>query len=193
MTDARREGYWSDVEDTPTLRDVIRAKAEGDGWSVHSLVLSGSEDGTLFVLVVRSAVRDSGLILSERYMTVPEDATDESDLSWSSNGIERRIGGDLPQALIRSYARVSNDRLAADDLDDPVVMDARDADVENDPDELTTPISPDKGRSIDARESRNGPVECEICGESADKSDAVNIGGALGTDYWVHERCQGDE
>lgn len=195
MTDARREDYWSEIEDAPNVRDLIRSKAESDDWSVHALILAGEDDGTRFVLVVRSAVRDSGLILSERYMTVPDDVERESDLTWSSNGIERRIGGDLPTALLRSYARVSNDRLAANDLADPVCFDATGADLGEQPDKLLAPISPDRAKTVAASES-NGTVECELCGQPVEREDAVNVGGALGVDHWTHKgECptEGDE
>ena len=193
MTEARREDYWERIEEADTLKRRLTEKCHADGWTPHALIAAGeTDDGTLFVSVIRSKVREQGLILSERYAVIDPD---RENIKWSSEGVERRVNGPIAQALARAYARASNDPYAAnpehDDLSDPLTLGVRSGAVEDDPDTLTAPISPDK--SHHAVSDDDGELTCEECGYPInDKSEAINMGDGLGQDYWIHKSCPND-
>lgn len=185
---ARGETYWEDLdEQRPAVIEMIE-QAESE-WTIHAVVASGQSEDAVFVCVIKSMVGDSGLILSERMMRVPNDIESSDDLGMLDNGIHRRVTGPVAQALVRGYARTDNDRLAASDNADPLVMDAIGDDVEDDPAYLT------EGSDDPHDKYRDDPVthDCAACGEQVSESAGTNMGAALGTDLWVHDRCEGDQ
>lgn len=178
--------YWDDLAASQkTVVEAIEQVEGEDDWTIHAVVLSGESSTGYFACVVRSKVGDSGLLLSERMVRIPKEGFDgPDDLDMLDNRIMRRVSGPLAQALTKAYARTTNDRLAADDLEaDPVALSAIGEEVEHDPEELG-PIADDPHEEI--RESKTEYVECIECGEEVAKSEAINIGGALGVDQWVH-------
>lgn len=209
------EGYWESLDgqtdggsDALTLERIAVAKC-GDEWSPHAVIYAGEDDeGTDYLLVVRSRVGDSGaLILSERYIAVPSDLEEPDDARWLGNGIERRVNGRLTAALIRAYARADNDELAKakdspalldgtvpaeTDPTDSDVLDRPYHDADDAPDVETEPTE-SGGRRADAQKSvdrhagaRHDTETCIECGQPVRKDEGKNIGGALGMDQWVH-------
>lgn len=186
----RKEGYWSELsESQQTVVDCIRQIEREDDWTVHAVILSGKSESDHFGTVIRSKVGDSGLLLSERMVKVPKSATSGDDIRMLDNKIIRRVSGPLAQALVRGYARANNDRLAAEELGNPLALSAIGSEIEEDPDELGKFRSPDD--QIRERRTSKELVECENCGEPVSKSDAINVGGGLGLDHWVHQNCGG--
>ena len=176
-TDARREDYWGQVEASQTsIGDVLTDKIKADEWSPHALIEAGKDGSTLFVLAICSRKGDH-MILREGYLVVDID-DDRPAPKWIKTH-DRRVNGSLSQALIRGYARASNDELGGDNPD-PLLLGATTEAVEDDPDELTTPIGdhPDKGRVGET-------VICSLTDREVPKSEAVNIGEALGIEKWV--------
>jgi hypothetical protein len=198
MTDeqpqARREDYWEGVEDdAQTVLDQLRDDA--DEYDVLAVDVAGSDESVLFLLVLRRKVNEGGnLILSERYYRYD---TDERQGTWLSNGIERRINGSLATVLKVVYSALSNGDL---DADSPMLVDSRGDGLDYQPDELTTPVGTleaddvenDRDRDPRLKQSASGEavetVECEECGGNVERADAINLGGALGSDVWV---CEG--
>ena len=197
-TDARRQDYWDRVEAAQaSLSDVAAAKVREDGWTVHTLIKAGEADGTTYLIAIASQARDRGMILREGYLSVE----DGEDPAWTSVH-DRRVNGPLAQALLRGYARADNDRLGAEDVADPLLLDATGDAVEDDPAALTEPIGEhpdaehyaDEDRTVaDADVAEGGTVVCEVTGETIPQSEAVNIGAALGVEKWVAKKVAGDD
>ena len=203
----RREDYWERVAaDAGSVLDHLRTDA--DDWDILGVDLaSEADDGrVLFLLVIRRKVTDDGnLLLSERYYKYD---TVDREGTWLSNGIERRVSGSLSSALKVLYAALDNGDL---DADDPMVLDSRaDDGLDLDADDLTTPVrdlrddgddegDDDLDRDPSMKESREqsrtpDTVICDNCGGEVPREDALNIGGGIGVDVWVHEgACGGGE
>ena len=200
-TDAKREGYWEEIEaEASTVLDQLREDA--DEWDILAVDLaSDAEDGrVLFLLVIRRKVSEDGnLLISERYYRY--DVMDREG-SWLSNGIERRVTGSLSTALKVLYAALENGDL---DADDPMVMDSRGDGLDYDAEGLTAPVRDlrDDGDDGDAdgaevdrdprlKESGEGrttnTVTCEECGGEVARENAINLGGGMGLDLWA---CEG--
>ena len=201
--DARREDYWNEIENSQrTVGDLIREKVEADGWSPHAIVRAGESESTDYLIVICSQARDAGLILREGYVTVPDDAEDADAVKWGQCH-DRRVSGPLAQGLVRGYARASNDDLASDANADPLLIDAIGEEIEDDPDVLAEPIGDhpdadrssdhDRGRSAAAQSGSSETVECQLTGEQVPKSEAINLGDALGTDHWVSKAAKNGE
>jgi len=212
------EQFETDGGDEPaeTILDEIRASSPE--WDVLSGTISGdAEDGrVLFVLVLRRRVNDDGhLILSERYVKIDLDADEDDRVTWLSNGIERRMQGSLGAALRVLYAATTN---GDTDPEDPMLIDSRSDGLSYQPEELTDPIEDLVGsddepevertesgakrvaanqsvseQANDLQQARSG-IKCNECGRAIEDRDAaVNLGGALGKDLWVHHRCPQEE
>lgn len=191
-TDARKQDYWQRVAESQTSRaEMIREHVESDGWTAHTLIEAGEANGVMFVIVIASQARDAGMMLREGYVAVE----DGERPRWTSTH-DRRVNGPLAQALLRGYARTSNDRLGAEDADDPLVLGATGSAVEDDPESLTESIGehPDAERYADEdRETaQTDTVTCEVTDEEVPREDAVNIGAALGVEKWVSQRFAGE-
>lgn len=177
-----------------TLLDVIRE--ESPEWDILGVdVVDETDDGTLFLLVIRRRVAESGnLILSERYFRY--DPSDPDGATYLSNGIERRITGSLGPALRVLYAATTNGDL---DPQSPMLMDSRGDGIDYSPEELTEPLGdllddepeiPVDSRPVEEppeEVERKGWVRCKRCGETLPKKDALafSSGPPLG-DIWVH-------
>ena len=198
-TDARKQDYWSRVEESQTsIADLAEAKVREDGWTIHALIKAGEADGTLYLIAIASQPRDAGMILREGYLAAD---VEDPDPSWTTTH-DRRVNGPLAQALLRGYARTSNDRLGAEDNPDPVVLDATGERVEDDPAALTEPIGEhpdaehyaDEDRTVaDADVDKSGSVVCEVTGETIPMSEAVNVGEPLGVEKWVAKSVSGGD
>lgn len=201
---AMREDYWESLGASESLLDVVQ-EAAGDDWDVRAVDVAGeTESGVLFLLVVRQRMGDNGsLILREGYARVDPDA--DRLVSWTDNYVDRRIQGSLPKALLRIYAAIDAGGATPED---PLVLDSRDHDLNDDPeivvegigdeveDEIVDEDESDEGRvaPVDRTTDPHAGAErdahrCSECGEVADKEDLVNMGGALGQDLWVHQRA----
>lgn len=189
--------YWDKVEeDAATVVDHIRDDA--DEWDILAVDLaSDAEDGrVLFLLVIRRKLSDDGnLLISERYYRY--DVVDREG-GWLSNGIERRVTGSLATALKVLYSALENGDL---DGENPMLMDSRGDGLDYQAADLTTPVrdlrddgdgDTPEGRDPRLKESASGrttpTVTCEECGGEVPREDAINLGGALGSDLWV---CDG--
>jgi len=202
MTDARREGYWSEVDQaTSPLLDLL-SEESGAEWSLRGAAVTGeSEDGqTLFVLVLRHRVGDAGLVVRLGYATVSLDSP-EDPVAWSDNFLDMRIQGTLPDALSLLFSEGG-----MGDTQDPLALDARTAtSPEEDAEVLTAPwrdvstveeeLPEEEPRSAqDPRESVEHTetpetVQCHKCGTTLDVEDAENFGSsAIAGDVWV---CSG--
>lgn len=184
------------MTDDETLLDVIRE--ESPEWDVLGVdVVDETDDGTLFVLVIRRRVGESGnMILSERYFRFnPE----ERSGTYLSNGIERRVTGSLGAALRVLYAATTNGDV---DPESPMLMDSRGDGLDYNPEELVDAISelgsepeiPVDRRHVDEDDpvsqdepERKGWVRCKRCGETLPEEDATQFssGPPLG-DVYVH-------
>lgn len=204
---ARSTTYWEEVEaDAATVLDQLREDA--DDWDILAVDLaSDGEDGrVLFLLVIRRRVSEDGnLILSERYYRY--DVVDREG-SWLQNGIERRVTGALSTALKVLYSALDNGDL---DAEDPLLMDSRGDGLDYEATDLTEPVrdlreegedgegtarSERDPRMKESQERSRTPdtVTCDNCGGEVRREDAVNLGGSLGVDVWVHEGpCEGGE
>ena len=182
-----RMDYWEQLD--ASQQTVVEAIDNAEqGWTVHAVVISGESADDLFATVIRSREGDEGLLLSERMVRIPKEISDPSEIGMLDNTITRRVCGPLAQALLKGYARADNDGLDPDEQDaPPLTLDAR-GELSEDPSELLDGIGedPHERRRKAARESSTEYVECVECGEQAEKSDAVNLGSALGKDSWVH-------
>jgi hypothetical protein len=196
--------------DGRTLLDVI--EAESPEWDILAVDIADRNGSTVWCLVIRRRVSDEGnMILSERYFQA-----DLGDLTggYIDNGIERRITGSLGAALRVLYAATTDGTL---DPDSPMLIDSTHEDREGltyQPEELTEPITPAseveeesetsdvieqepetreiemvdrKGSTSEEPDLSEGEVECKRCGETVDKSEAVQFGrGDLG-EFWIHD------
>lgn len=205
---ARREDYWERVDaDAASVLDHLRADA--DEWDILGVDLASQDDEArvLFLLVIRRKVTDEGnLLLSERYYKYD---TVDREGTWLSNGIERRVNGSLTAALKVLYVALSNGDL---DPDDPMLLDSRSNEgLDHDADDLTVSVrdlrddgddddrADDLERQPEMKESREqsrtpDTVTCDNCGGEVAREDALNIGGGIGVDVWVHEgACEAGE
>jgi hypothetical protein len=198
---AMREDYWSGVErEGKALLDHLRDDA--DEWDVRGAVVTGEDDdGTLYLLALRTRVGDAGLLLSERFYRF-DPATCEG--SWTGNGVTRRVQGSLIPALKVLYAAMADGEAATDD---PMLLDSREEGLDHGPELLTAPAGDlasdeDDGdgfdqlrEDADTRRSVEGDpndqpatVTCEKCDAELSRSEAVNMGSGLGVDLWI---CDG--
>ena len=184
-----------DVDET--LLDVIRS--EGPEWDILGVdVVDETDDGTLFLLVIRRRVGESGnLILSERYFRY--DPSEPDGATYLSNGIERRITGSLGAALRVLYAATTNGDV---DPDSPMLMDSRGDGLDYSPEELVEPLGDllddesDEVDFVDERPvddepeevDRDGWVRCKRCDDVIPEEEALlfSSGPPLG-EVWVHE------
>lgn len=189
MTDeipqARREDYWESVE--ASQQTVTESIIENAGeWDILAILAAGQDGTTLFCTVFRRKVSDSGnLILSERYYRYD---TEESEGSWLSNGIERRISGSLATALKVVYSAVGNGDLSPDS---PMLIDGQGDGLEYNPASLTEPpetqADAQESQEIDSDTGAVGDDEhrCMKCEQTAPESELSCLSGDLG-DLWVH-------
>jgi len=219
-TQLRALGYWSELaeeqetdggESALSPVEWVREATEEE-WSIHSVILADQTEETLFLLVIRSRVGDSGIILSERYFSLdredPSRCLSEDGSGYSGNGIERRVSPGLAQGLLKSYARVDNAGFAGSDESEPLLLDAGDA---SESESLRTPMdgtaetAPAHSHSqsdseaaaetgtdlaqIDPDEAPRGAVICGRCEQVTPREDAVQFssGPPLG-EIWIHKQ-----
>ena len=197
------DGSGSETEEVPeTVLDVIRS--DSPEWDVLAVdIADESDDGTLFLLVIRRRIGDGGhMILSERYYRYnPEDRSG----TYLSNGIERRVSGALGAALRVLYSATTN---GDTDPDDPMLMDSRGDGLSYQPGELVDPIEdeseevPVDARSVEEDDpvslpepERESWVRCKRCGGTLPEEDATlfSDGPPLG-EIWIHsDGCPEEE
>lgn len=209
----RKAGWWEEIDSSESELDdedldlsveqIIEERTE-DKWEIKSIIISDRGEETLYCIVIRKGVGDSGqLLLDERYFTV--DLTDPwSDSSgYSSNGISRRINGEgALLALKISYASLADMDLGGKRQ----IMEALNGQLMHNPDALTEPVgglldldieeetastsgSGSTGEALGPvdQPDRKGWVRCSKCGETLPEQDATQFssGPPLG-DVWVH-------
>ena len=201
MTDARKEDYWERVEQDPeTVADLLLA--ESDEWTIHGISLVGeqSERDLLHLLVVRSRLGESGLLLSVGYCSVDRST---AEVRWSGdNNCIMRVSGPVTKALLQMLGRADAEGLAGEQQD-PLLIDALDrADPERDPERLTTPLVRSTKTVEAQREAQSDRMadksmkdseqRCQRCGAVREKSEMDSFSGELG-DVWVcsdQEACE---
>jgi hypothetical protein len=197
--DDRPIGYWDELESNCPLRGLL-AEAAGEQWTLRGGVVTGQEDETLFSLVLRHRVGDSGLILRIGYCAVDLD-NPEDPVRWSENYLDMRVQGALPQALSQLFQDGSMGQ-----TESPPMMDSRDPELREDPelpelessenDRETTESSENststEASGLDPKTSVTGStpdtVRCDQCGNQVARENAVNFGSeAIAADAWIHE------
>lgn len=190
-----------------TAINALSEAVDFDTDYVHSaIVVDETDEGGLYLLVIRSIEDGEDLWLDERGFVVREDGTG----TFTKNGIKRRLGGRIADALVRAYGRTCTDlNVDPDERGSSLLLDGREG-IEGDMSEsaedvLTTPLSElqeddeSEDEVVDysdtsVEQTTSGPtVTCEQCGTTIPKDEAVNFGGGT-LDVWVCEGgCPADE
>ena len=193
-TDAMPEDYWESLpdggsEDLPdTILSEICSDAEEYGFDVIAVDVADKSDSEIYCLVIRRKVSDSGdLILSERYYRYD---LDERAGSFTSNGIERRVGGSMIAALRVLYASLGNGDAAPDD---PMLLDSTDSGLKHEAPDLTDPTLLDPDTDTDSDEQ-----DLDTDTDSDEQDDDRLLDGDtefndLLTDKWLADRGLLDE
>jgi len=211
------EGHWAEWSDAGTSTLELVEECVGDLEEPEDLVgaiLTGEADRNRYVLAATRKVRDGNLLLTLRYVTVD---LEEGEARTGSNRLRMRVQGSLLNAMPPLLAAIKD---GAATPDDPQVLDARNPDgVDHSGNALTASLAessraeteesadqdeePDRDESAHSRDAKESvdrhagaetdTVVCIECESSVLKEDAVNIGGALGEDTWVHESACPEE
>lgn len=176
-----------------SVRDLVE-DALPPAETLHTLNVTGEEDGTLFVLAVRTGPYKGTMMIKEVYATVDLDA---ETVEWSSNGIRRRVNGDVEdfvRSMLRQYSRLQQSINSEEPPEDPLMIDATGADDSEARERLDSPLSPDpvetsQSSLVDPTEEDLSPeerVECHKCGRQIARKNADDFGGfGLGTSVYV--------
>lgn len=166
----------TDPEEVSALDLVLQQR---DDWRIHGVTLAGREDdGTMHLLVLRSKVGQSGLLLSLRYFAAhPADRSGH----WSRQGVEMVVNGELTQAMLSMLASADAAGLAGEQ-GDVVTRDVTGGQSEQDPDSLLDPLA----QLADDGDDPDAEVECLSCGGTLRAGDAIKVDMA-GNDLYRHK------
>jgi hypothetical protein len=176
-----------------SVEELVRERTD-DMWTLVGISLADRDDsdGTMYLLVVRYGVGDSGdLLLDERYFSVdPRDPWSESS-GYSSNGITRNVSGEgMLLSLKLIYSAIGD---YSDNLDDlgTQIMEASNGKLIHNSEKMTEDLSELLGIP-DAEETVQTEAVCVRCGQSLDLEEdpVVSMEGDLG-DIWIHDPDQG--
>jgi len=176
-----------------SVEELVRERTD-DMWTILGISLADrdDQDGTMYILVMRYGVGDSGdLLLDERYFSVdPRDPWSESS-GYSSNGITRNVSGEgMLLSLKLMYSAIGDNAERLDELKTQI-MEASNGKLIHNSDKLTEDLTELLGIPT-AEEKITREAECMRCGETIDPNadDVVSMEGDLG-DIWIHDPSQG--